>query len=229
MNDFWENQPLKKHSFIHSVSNLSINKTFSKEKSNNEMQKIQDLLFSDNRIYSSCIEIGAGSCQWTYILSKISKKVLATDTSKGMLDIGKEHMINKNPKNKIDFFYGDICDKKNPPNSPYDLVFISGLILYLSKDQFNKLTKFISKHTKSSTNLVLREPVGIKKEFVLDNVYSEELKTNYSAIYRTEKSIIDAFKLNNFFVKTNEWLHPDNSKFNRWKETRLKLISLRRK
>ena len=229
MNDFWENQSLKKHSFIHSVSNLSINKNFSKEKSNNEMKKIQDLLFSDNRNYSSCLEIGAGSCQWTYILSKISKKVLATDTSKGMLDIGKGHIINKKPKNKIDFFYGDICDKENPPNSPYDLVFISGLILYLSKDQFNKLTKFISNNTKPSTNLVLREPVGIKKEFVLDNVYSEELKTNYSAIYRTEKNIIDAFKLKNFFVKTNEWLHPDNSKFNKWEETRLKLISLRRK
>ena len=43
MKDFWENQSLKKHSFIHSVSNLSINKSFSKEKSNNEMKKIQDV------------------------------------------------------------------------------------------------------------------------------------------------------------------------------------------
>ena len=229
MNDFWENQSLKKHSFIHSVSNLSINKSFSKEKSNNEMKKIQDLLFSDNRKYSSCIEIGAGSCQWTHILSKISKKVLATDTSKGMLDIGKGHIINKKPKNKIDFFYGDICDKENPPNSPYDLVFISGLILYLSQNQFSRLIKFISMNTKSSSIIILREPVGINKEFVLNDVFSKELKTNYSAIYRTEKNIIDSFKLNNFFVEKNEWLHPDGSKFNKWKETRLKIIKLRRK
>ena len=60
-------------------------------------------------------------------------------------------------------------------------------------------------------------------------MYSEELKTNYSAFYRTEKNIINAFKLNNFVDKTNEWLHPDNSKFNKWEETRLKLIALRRK
>lgn len=229
MNDFWENQSLKKHSFIHSVSNLSIDKNFSKEKSNNEMKKIKDLLFIDNRKYSSCIEIGAGSCQWTYILSNISKKVLATDTSKGMLDIGKEHIVNKNPKNKIDFFYGDICDKENPPNSPYDLVFISGLILYLSQNQFSRLIKFISMNTKSSSIIILREPVGINKEFVLNDVFSKELKTNYSAIYRTEKNIIDSFKLNNFFVEKNEWLHPDGSKFNKWKETRLKIIKLRRK
>ena len=229
MNSFWENQSKKKYGFIHSSSNLSNDKNFSKEKSNNEMKRIKDLLFSSDRKYNSCIEIGAGSCQWTYMLSKLCKKVLATDTCKSMLDMGQDYTMKKKPINKIDFFYGDICNIKYPLNSPYDLVFISGLILYLSKNQFSKLIKFISMNTKSSSTLILREPVGINKEFVLDNVYSKELKTNYSAFYRTEKTIIDSFKLNNFFVETNDWLHPENSKFNKWKETRLKLISLRRK
>ena len=49
-----------------------------------------------------------------------------------------------------------------------------------------------------------------------------------SIIDEIEKSIIDSFKLHNFVVETNEWLHPDQSKFNKWEETRLKLISLRR-
>lgn len=229
MNNFWENQSLKKTSFIHSLSNLSNDIEFSKEKRINEMKKMRVLLSQINRTYNSCIEIGAGSCQWTYILSKISKKVLATDTCKGMLDIGKEYISKKTPKDKIDFFYGDICHSKNPPNSPYDLVFISGLILYLSQNQFSRLIKFISMNTKSSSIIILREPVGINKEFVLNDIFSKELKTNYSAIYRTEKNIIDSFKLNNFFVEKNEWLHPDGSKFNKWKETRLKLIKLRRK
>ena len=97
------------------------------------------------------------------------------------------------------------------------------------ENQFSKLCKFISMNTKANSTLIIREPVGIKEEYVLNNVYSKELKTNYSAFYRTEKTIIDSFKLNNFFVETSEWLHPDNSKFNKWKETRLRLISLRRK
>jgi len=229
MNYFWENQSLRKTSFIHSLSNLSKDIEFSKEKRKSEMKKIKALLSQINRTYNSCIEIGAGSCQWTHILSKLSKNVLCTDTSKGMLDIGKEYINKKKLKNNIDFFYGDICESINPLNSPYDLVFISGLILYLSQDQFSKLTKFISLNTKTNSNLILREPVGINKEYVLDDVYSEELETNYSAIYRTEKVIINAFKSNNFIVENNEWLHPNNSKFNRWEETRLKLISLRRK
>ena len=84
-------------------------------------------------------------------------------------------------------------------------------------------------NTKTFSTLVLREPVAINNEYILDNIYSEELKTNYSAIYRTEKNIINAFKSINFIVENNEWLHPNNSKFNKWEETRLKLISLRRK
>ena len=83
-------------------------------------------------------------------------------------------------------------------------------------------------NTKANSTLILWGPFGIKEEYVLNNVYSKELKTNYSAIYRTDKIILDSFKLNNFFKK-NECLHPYDSKLNKWEETRLKLISLGRK
>ena len=92
----------------------------------------------------------------------------------------------------------------------------------------SQLLKFIYDNTIKNATLVLREPVGINREYILDNVYSKELKTNYSAIYRKEEKIINSFILRNFMLLTNEWLHPNNSKFNKWKETRLKLISLRR-
>ena len=228
MNNFWDNQSLNKKPFIHSISNLSYDKNFSKEKSLIEKDIIVNLLESKNKIFNSCIEIGAGTCQWTYILSKISKSILVTDTSKGMLELGQKFLLDNYPKINVKFFIGDICKEIKPINSPYDLVFISGLILYLNQNQFSKMLKFINNHTTNNATLILREPVGINKEYVLENVYSEELKTNYSAVYRTENKIINSFRSYNFILETNDWLHPDNSKFNRWKETRLKLISFRR-
>ena len=228
MKEFWENQSLNKKSFIHSISNLSNDKKFSQEKSAAEKKKIENLFNRINRKFNSCLEIGAGTCQWTQSLSEISESVLATDICKGMLDIGKEYIESKKLKSKINFFIGDICEEKIPENSPYDLIFISGLILYLSNEQFSKLIKFISFNTIANSILILREPVGINEEYILDNIFSQELKTNYSAIYRTEKTIIEKFKKINFIIETNEWLHPNNSKFNKWQETRLKLISLRR-
>ena len=228
MDNFWDNQSLNKKTFIHSISNLSYDKKFSEEKSITEKDIITKLLSSKNKNFNSCIEIGAGTCQWTYILSKISNSLLATDTSKGMLELGQKYLSDNYPKIDIKFYIGDICEEIQPINTPYDLVFISGLILYLNQIQFSKLLKFINANTSKDAILILREPIGINKEYVLDNVYSDELKTNYSAVYRTENKIINSFKSNNFILETNDWLHPDNSKFNKWKETRLKLISFRR-
>ena len=228
MKNFWENQSLNKNSFIHSASNLTNDSNLSIEKSTIEREKIENLFSSKKRNFNSCLEIGAGTCQWSNTLLKVSKYLLATDTSKGMLDLGKKYIFDNHPNNKIKFYVGDICEENNPQNAPYDLVFISGLLLYLSHNQFEKAAKFISKNTEKGSTLILREPVGINKEYILDNVYSEELKTNYSAIYRTEQKIISTFNFYNFITETNEWLHEQNSKFNRWKQTRLKLISLRK-
>ncbi len=228
MNNFWDNQSLKTANFIHSIGNLLYDEKLSEEKSNIEKTKIEILLKKQNRNYNSCLEIGAGTCQWTYTLSKSARKILCTDTSKGMLDLGRGFIKKNHPKIQTEFLVGDICKEREPKNSPYDLIFISGLILYLSDDKFTSLLNFISKNTKKNAIVILREPIGIMEEYILENVYSEELKTNYSAIYRTEEHIIKKFQENNFILESNDYFHDLNSKFNRWRETRLKLISLRR-
>ena len=51
---------------------------------------------------------------------------------------------------------------------------------------------------------------------------------NYSAIYRTENEIIENLKRFRFSISCNKWFHPNGSKFNRWNETRLKLLSFKR-
>ena len=228
MSEFWENQSLNSQNFIHSISNLSYDEEFSIEKSNAEKEKINKLLSSINRTFNSCLEVGAGTCQWTKTLSDISYSVLATDTSKGMLKIGKKYILKNATKNNIKFFLGDITNETNPINTPYDLIFISGLILYLNQKELIRLLEFMNFHTNKGAFLILREPIGVHKEYILDNVYSKELKSNYSAIYRTEKNIINIFEKYKFNIYTNEWLHTDNSKFNKWEETRLKLISFKR-
>ena len=58
-------------------------------------------------IFNSCIEIGAGTCQWTPLLKKFSKSVLATDTSISMLKKGKSY-IEKKYNSKDIYFFGEI-------------------------------------------------------------------------------------------------------------------------
>ncbi len=229
MNEFWEKQASQKPPFIHSLSNLSNDSDFSKEKNASEKKIIEKILRGLDKIFNSTLEIGAGTCQWTSFLGKISSSVLATDTSKGMLSRGIEYMNNNHSKiNNVSYFIGDILEIKTPNNSPYDLIFISGLILYLDEDQLLDLMDFIKINTRKYSYIFLREPVGINQEYIINNIYSEELKTNYSAIYRKEEKFIELFKKINFRIILSEWLHPLGSKFNKWSQTRLKLMMFRR-
>tara|TARA_Y100000589_G_C27197775_1_gene647764 strand:+ start:6020 stop:6709 length:690 start_codon:yes stop_codon:yes gene_type:complete len=228
MEDFWEEQSKKQLSYIHSISNLSYDKELSIEKSNIEQKKVKSLLKDLNKYYESCIEIGAGTCQWTNLLSQNCRNVLATDTSKGMLSLGKKYIERNHNCKNINYYFGDICIEKNPENAPYDLIFISGLLLYLNEQKFYKILNFLEKYSINKSILILREPVAIKSEYLLNNKYSKELQTIYSAIYRTETKIINNFKKNNFKLLTNDWMHSNGSKFNKWEETRLKLFSFRR-
>ena len=229
MKDFWEKQSSKKLSFIHSISNLSYDEDFSKDKSEKEQKEILNLLNNFNKTFNSSLEIGAGTCQWTNLLCAKSKKVLVTDISKGMLNLGIKYMKKNFPNYKVDYFFGDIIQDKKPINSPFDLIFISGILLYQNNKQFLKLLEFIKQNSEINALLILREPVGVYKEYVIKNKYSQELKTNYSALYRTEKDIIKNICKNSFSLLNSKWFHPDGSKFNKWKETKLKLMTFRRK
>tara|TARA_A100001388_G_scaffold182021_1_gene136335 strand:+ start:4537 stop:5226 length:690 start_codon:yes stop_codon:yes gene_type:complete len=228
MKDFWEKQSSKNLSFIHSISNLSYDKDFSKEKSEKEQKEILKILNNFNKKFNSSLEIGAGTCQWTNLLCAKSKNVLATDISKGMLNLGIKYMQKNFPKYKVEYFFGDIIKDNKPINSPFDLIFISGLLLYQNNEEFLNLLKFIKQNSETNAILILREPIGIHKEFSIKNKYSQELKTNYSALYRTEKDIIKNICKNSFSLLTSKWFHTDGSKFNKWKETRLKLMTFRR-
>ena len=228
MKDFWEEQSLKKVEFIHSLSNLSKDQAFSEEKSKKEILKIENYFNELKKFFNSCIEIGAGTCQWTPLLKKFSKSVLATDTSISMLKKGKSYIESKYNSKDISFFGGDILKEQFPQKSPYDLFFISGLILYLDEKNFSNLLNFINNFASEDAIILMREPVAVNKKYILDNVFSEELQMNYSAIYRTENDIIENFKRFRFAITSKKWFHPNGSRFNRWTETRLKLLSFRR-
>lgn len=222
--DFWENRSNSKNQYIHSISNLCNNEEFARLKNKFEKDKIIKLFETLNRQFNSCIDIGAGTCQWTDILINYSKRILETDTSRKMLLLGKENNLKIEKTSKISYFFGDITTKQNPENSPYDLIFLSGLLLYLDKIKYKNLMRFISDNISIGTLIILREPVGLNGKYIINNEYSKELKCNYSAIYRTEKDIIHTMNKLNLKQTFSQWMHEDGSKFNKWKETRLKLM-----
>lgn len=68
---------------------------------------------------------------------------------------------------------------------PYDLVIISGLLIYLNDQDCLKLLTQAAQLCAPGGRIYLREPVGVADRFTLDRFYSTELQHEYSAIYRT--------------------------------------------
>ena len=88
---FWENRSSSKNQYLHSISNLCNNEEFAREKNKLERLRIINLFEELNKKFYSCIDIGAGTCQWTEILVNYASKILETDTSSKMISLGKEN------------------------------------------------------------------------------------------------------------------------------------------
>ena len=66
----------------------------------------------------------------------------------------------------------------------YDLIIVSGVFLFTNDDQWYHIASQMLGRVSSGTKIVIRETIGTRGRFEIDNVWSEELQSFYSAIYR---------------------------------------------
>ena len=138
-----------------------------------------------------------------------------------MIDLANERLINSSVKN-LSFKCSEASSFKS--SDEFDLVFISGLLIYLDDDSIKQLLTNIDSYTNGkSVLLLLRDGTGIKSTHVLDNVYSEALKSKYSAIYRTSEQYKSLFSSIGFEIISETDMFDEGSPLNKWKETRLRL------
>lgn len=79
----------------------------------------------------------------------------------------------------------DIRDDELVVPGPFDLLIISGLLIYLNDSDCVEVLRDAARFCTPGGAIYLREPVGVSERFTLDRYYSEELADEYSAIYRT--------------------------------------------
>ena len=214
MNKFWENRSKTKFNYSNSFSNLVNDEKLSLEKHHIEEKMLDD--FFNNKKFKHALDLGCGNGQWFSVLSNVSDLYTGVDLYASNFPYIK--------KDKSFFYKEDATSYLPRDNTYYDLVFISGLLLYLDDKKFLKTLRNIKKFISKDGLLILREPVGIYERYEIKNKFSQELSTNYSAINRTEEEFKKNFKIQNFEYVYSYWFHKENSKFNKWKETRLKFL-----
>ncbi len=75
--------------------------------------------------------------------------------------------------------------------SPFDILIVTGLLIYLNDDAVLQTLRLMSRLAADSAQIYLRESVSdMDVRLTLKEFYSEELKDEYNAIYRTAEELM---------------------------------------
>ncbi len=215
-----ENNPLK--SVIYQDKNPSL----AKNRDAYEKKKIKKIL--DVSIRDTVLDIGCGIGRWAEELGEKVKEYVGIDYMDEFVKIAR----TRYKENKNIHFYcidGSNLDNLNVnSHSPYTLIMILGLYPYITNNDGYNILKQIVRLSNSASRIIIREPIAIEKELILNNVWSEDMETYYSATYRTqewfEKMFYETLFQEGYKLVVNEALFPNQ--LNNRKETRQHLFYL---
>ena len=172
------------------------------------------------------LDLGAGVGQWTFRFSgRGAGTVTAVEYSEPLVEIGRREAHERGALN-VNFVASPA--ERYVPHQKYDIVFISGLFVYLTDEQAAELMTQLPKACRPDTKVLLRDGTGISKRHEIDDQHSEHLQTLYSAIYRTKNDYRRLFAEAGFMLFRDENMFPEGNPLNKYPETRLRLYEFRR-
>ncbi len=137
------------------------------------------------------LDIGCGYGRWAEALSGKISSYLGVDFSAALLKLAE---IKAGPTVRFQRLAAqDIspCTLIVPP--PFDLFICAGILIYLNDDDVVRLARALGAMAAPGARVYLREPMALQERLTLDRFPSAELKTDYSAVYRTVLQCLELF------------------------------------
>ncbi|MBG9732911.1 class I SAM-dependent methyltransferase [Paenibacillus alvei] len=183
---------------------------------------------------SVVLEVGCGTGRITKYITPVADTYVGVDYVKEFIDIIQSREdIQKNESTR--FLHSSIQGIANeeveiPTHKQFNRFVISGGVLMYINDEDVKpvLRKLIEKFDEECI-IYLSEPIALSERLTLNKFYSENLESEYSAIYRTEKEYHDIFEVfysNGFSLKVSEEFFYEDIKAQ--KETKQWIFVLQR-
>lgn len=167
------------------------------------------------------LDLACGIGRWADALETDVAEYCGVDFSGGLIELAKE----RNQKKFAEFYCGSITDISNVlkenQKGKYNVVLMMGILIYLNDSDLHSVLTQIGDACEEKARICIREPIALQDRLTLKNFYSDELKDDYNAIYRTEEEITgflnDTLLAKGFQVAEKGFLFPDN--LNNRKET----------
>lgn len=173
---------------------------------------------------TTVLDLGAGVGQWAFrFVEKGAARVTAVEYSASLAEIGRREAQHRGATN-LEFVVSAAEDYAS--RTAFDIIFISGLFVYLNDDQALRLTANLAKLCRASTRVILRDGTAVATRYEIDNRFSEHLQTHYSAIYRTAEEYKVLFAKHGFQLLRHENMFEEGCPLNKYPETRLRIYEL---
>ena len=221
---FWDKRGAKYSGVpFESIANLEEDPALLDLKIRLETEQVMPRLAIDES--SRVVDLGAGCGQWAFRFAPLVKEVAAVEYTRALVDIGRVEAQKRKAAN-VTFIH---CAAEDfPLDQAYDLAFISGLFVYMTDEQAQRLLKKLS-GLDDACQVFLRDGTSIlPHRHLIENRYSEVLKTNYSAIYRTREEYLKLFARAGFSLVEDGNMFPEDCRLNKYPETRLRFYSFKR-
>lgn len=206
-----------------SIANLEENPQLLDEKIRDEQSKVFDWL--PDLTGRTVLDLGSGTGQWTFrFCDRGARKVTAVEYSRPMSEIAEQQARARGMDN-VEFIVSSA--ERYTADKPFDVIFISGLFVYLNDDQADALVRNIPAHCHPDTIVILRDGTGVQGRHEINGKYSENLDAEYSAVYRSAAEYLDLFASAGLSCRRHDDMFAPGSPLNKYPETRLRLYEFR--
>lgn len=160
------------------------------ERDQYEKTLIQKYLRLDKN--SRVLDIACGVGRWAdEVVKHFSKDAkgiyVGVDFSEKLLDVARDHFEGNA---KCRFLCGAFQNLKRVLEEhgcaiSYDQVLVNGVLMYINDYEVGTCLDSVDAYLMDGGIVYIKEPIGVNERFTLNQFYSEELTSVYSAIYRS--------------------------------------------
>lgn len=145
---------------------------------------------------TAVLDIGCGIGRIAGMVTPLCGRYLGADFAPEMITVARKTVAGLNENAEfICASFKELMDKPVESfNGKFSCVFMRGVCMYINDDELkycmSRLPDLLAEHC----TMYVGDPVGIGKRLTLDEIHSEQLNSDYSAIYRTQEEYTEFYK-----------------------------------
>lgn len=185
------------------------NKELVQERNRKETAKLIPLLKLDAG--ARVLDVACGIGRWADAMPEGIEEYCGVDFSRELVEIARQ----RNTRENFWFLEGaaDEIEEtlKTNRGGVYNRILMIGILMYLNDRELPSALAQIERICQEHAVICIREPIGITERLTLKDFYSDELKDNYNAIYRTRREFGQFFEKS--FLERGFWIAQEGFLF----------------